>query len=121
MEKQPLILLVDDNEDNRVIFTALLTHGGFAVLEAVNGQDGVEQAEHHRPDLVLLDLTMPVMDGWEAVRRIRESPDVAAIPVIALPAHDVSEDAWRRAGFTALLCKPCNPRQLLDTVRRHLP
>lgn len=121
MEKQPLILLVDDNEDNRVIFTSLLTHYSYAVLEAVNGKDGLNLARRHRPDLVLMDLTMPIMDGWEAVRCIRETPDISEVPVVVLTAHDVREDTWREAGFTGMLGKPCDPRRLLDTVRDFLP
>lgn len=121
MQKQPLILLVDDIEDNRVIFTSLLTHYSYVVLEAINGEDGVNQAIRHRPDLVLMDLTMPVMDGWDAVKRIRETPDIADVPVVVLTAHDVPEDTWRQAGFTGMMGKPCNPRELLDTVRGFLP
>lgn len=121
MEKQQLILLVDDNEDNRVIFNSLLTHYSYAVLEAVNGEDGLDQAARHRPDLVLMDLTMPVMDGWEAIRRIRDTPDIADIPVVVLTAHDVAEESWREAGFSGMMGKPCNPHQLLAVVRDFLP
>ena len=121
MEKQQLILLVEDNEDNRIVFTSLLTHYRYAVLEAVNGQDGVQQATRHRPDLILMDLSMPVMDGWEAVRRIRDTPDLTDVPVVAITAHEIAGRNWREAGFSAYLSKPCDPRRLLDTVQGFLP
>ena len=120
MEKQQLILLVEDNEDNRNVFTAFLTYYSYAVLEAVNGEDGVYQATRHRPDLILMDLAMPVMNGWEAVKRIRQTPDIADTPVVAITAHDLGE-SWREAGFSAYLSKPCEPSRLLDTVRDLLP
>lgn len=121
MESQQLILVVDDIEDNRIVLKALLSHNSYAVLEAVNGQDGLNQIMRHRPDLILMDLSMPVMDGWEAVRRIREEEDVSETPVIALSAHDSDGRDWRRAGFSAFLTKPCSSRQLIETIRDFLP
>jgi two-component system cell cycle response regulator DivK len=121
MEKQQLILVVEDNEDNRTVYTAILMHYHYAVLEAVNGQDGVRQATRHRPDLVLMDLSMPVMDGWDAIRRIRENEDTSDTPVIAVSAHDLQDQEWREAGFSGYLSKPCEPRRLVETVRDFLP
>ena len=121
MESQQLILVVDDHEDNRLVFKSLLTHYSYAVLEAVNGQDGLNQATDHHPDLVLMDLSMPVMDGWEALRKMRENTKTADIPVVAVTAHDSDGRNWRKAGFSAYLRKPCLPGQLLDTIREFLP
>ena len=121
MERQQLILVVEDNEDNRTVYSAILMHYSYAVLEAVNGEDGVRQATRHRPDLVLMDLSMPVMDGWEAVQRIRESEDTSDVPVIAISAHDLQEREWQDGGFSGYLRKPCEPRRLVDAVRDFLP
>ena len=121
MDKQQRILVVDDHETNREILASLLTFLNYSVLEAVDGEDGVRQAVQHRPELVLMDLSMPEMDGWEAVRRIRETPEVADVPVIALTAHEVDEGEWRSGGFTAYMRKPCPALQLLDTIREFVP
>jgi two-component system, cell cycle response regulator DivK len=121
MEKQQLVLLVDDEEDNRIVYTAILEHYGYAVLQAVNGQDGVQQAEDHRPDLIVMDLSMPVMDGWEATRRIRASAEILDTPVVLLTAHDIPEPKWRSAGFSAYLKKPCPPARIITEIRVLLP
>ena len=121
MESQQLILVVDDHEDNRAVFKAVLSHFRYAVLEAVNGQDGLNQATDHHPDLVLMDLSMPIVDGWEALRKIRENDEIADVPVIAVTAHDSARRDWRKAGFSAYLRKPCLPGQLIETIREFLP
>jgi two-component system, cell cycle response regulator DivK len=121
MEKQQLILLVDDEEDNRIVYTAILEHYRYAVLQAVSGQDGVQQAEEHRPDLIIMDLSMPVMDGWEATRPIRASPEILDTRVVLLTAHDIPEPKWRSAGFSAYLKKPCPPGRIVAEIRALLP
>jgi two-component system cell cycle response regulator DivK len=121
VSKQRLILLVEDNEDNRLVYRSVLQHYAYAVLEAVNGEDGVAQAVQHRPDLVLMDLSMPIMDGWEATRQIRANEGTSDTPVLALTAHDVPEQEWRAAGFSGCLTKPCEPRRLVEEIRRWIP
>jgi len=86
------ILLVEDNEMNRDMLSRRLARRGFDVLIAENGQSGVELAVSARPDLVLMDMSLPVIDGWEATRRIKADPSTASIPVIALTAHAMAED-----------------------------
>jgi two-component system, cell cycle response regulator DivK len=120
MDRQHLILLVDDDENNRFVYAALLGHYGYAVQVAGNGAEGVEEAERHRPDLILMDLTMPVMDGWEALRHVRANAELAHTPVIAVTAHDIEEERWRSAGFSAYLRKPCLPTRVLDSIRECL-
>lgn len=118
---QPLVLLVEDTEDNRVIYSALLEHHGFAVICAHDGAEGVECARRHKPDLILMDLMMPVMDGWEATRRIRGDDELADVPVVALTAHGgVSERRWREAGFNGFLSKPIAPSRLFRELRPFL-
>jgi two-component system, cell cycle response regulator DivK len=90
--KMTRILLVEDNEMNRDMLSRRLTRRGFEVLIAENGQSGVDLAVSERPDLVLMDMSLPVMDGWEATRRLKADPDTSAIPIIALTAHAMASD-----------------------------
>jgi len=120
MKKHQQILVVEDNEDNREIYSSFLKHCDYTVLEAENGSVGVQQAILHRPDLILMDLSMPIMDGWQAVQQIRSTPEIATTPVIAITAHDLEGKSWRGAGFCAYLSKPCSPQRLLHTVREFL-
>jgi two-component system, cell cycle response regulator DivK len=114
------ILLVDDHEDNRVALMMVLQREGYRVLEAENGREAVRVAREELPDLVLMDLAMPVMDGRAALRALREDPRTAQIPVVALTAMALSVDRerLRGEGFESLLVKPCMPPQLLAEVRR---
>ncbi len=86
------ILLVEDNEMNRDMLSRRLARRGFEVLIAENGQSGVDLTVSERPDLVLMDMSLPVMDGWEATRRLKADPDTSAIPIIALTAHAMASD-----------------------------
>jgi two-component system, cell cycle response regulator DivK len=86
------ILLVEDNEMNRDMLSRRLSRRGFEVLIAENGQSGVDLTVSERPDLVLMDMSLPVMDGWEAARRLKADPDTSAIPIIALTAHAMARD-----------------------------
>ncbi|HET9984183.1 MAG TPA: response regulator [Longimicrobiales bacterium] len=113
---RPRLLVVDDVDDNRIILAALLSHAGYETLHAENGRVGVELAREHTPDLVLMDLAMPVMNGWDAVRALRDEPRTAAIPVIAVTACDIAADELRHAGFAGLLRKPVFPRAVLRAV-----
>jgi two-component system cell cycle response regulator DivK len=117
------ILVVEDQEDNRTILRDLLTHAGFVVLEAVTGEEGVRAAEAHRPDLILMDIQLPLVDGYEATRRIKARPELRAIPVVAVTSYALSGDEAkaRAAGCDGYVTKPFSPRQLLAMVRGYLP
>lgn len=119
---RPLVLLVEDNSDNRGIYRTILEHGGFGVLEAEDGQTGVDMAREHRPDLILMDVSIPVMDGWEATRILKEDPDTASIQIIALTAHAMHSDRLRAAevGCDGYIAKPVLPRVVLSEVRQRL-
>ena len=117
------ILVVEDQEDNRTILRDLLTHAGFTVLEAVTGEEGVCAAEAHRPDLILMDIQLPLVDGYEATRRIKARPELRAIPIVAVTSYALSGDEAkaRAAGCDGYVTKPFSPRQLLAVVRGYLP
>jgi len=86
------ILLVEDNEMNRDMLSRRLTRNGFEVVIAVNGQEGVDLAVSEQPDLILMDMSLPILDGWEATRQVKAHPQTAKIPVIALTAHAMAHD-----------------------------
>ena len=112
------ILLVEDNEMNRDMLSRRLERKGFEVLIAVDGQAGVDMASSAKPDIILMDLSLPVMDGWEATRRIKADPVTQSIPVIALTAHAMSgdEDKAREAGCDDYDTKPVNFNRLLGKI-----
>ena len=116
------ILVIEDQEDNRAILRDLLTSAGFSVLEAVNGAEGVTKARSELPDLILMDIQMPVMDGYEATRRIKADAATASIPIIAVTSYALSGDEVRAraAGCNGYVAKPFSPRQLLGQVRGFL-
>ena len=116
------ILVIEDQEDNRAILRDLLNSVGFEVLEAHNGEDGVGMAGAEKPDLILMDIQLPVMDGYEATRRIKADPALSAIPVIAVTSYALSGDAEkaRSAGCDGYISKPYSPRELLARVREFL-
>jgi CheY-like chemotaxis protein len=116
------ILLVEDNEDNRVVYRTMLTHFGFRVVEATDGHQALRCVRDDRPDLILMDISIPVMDGWETTRTLKADPDTALIPVIAVTAHALESDRARaeRIGFNLFLTKPVEPRRVVTEVRRLL-
>jgi two-component system cell cycle response regulator DivK len=116
------ILVVEDTEDNRQILRDLLSAAGYELIEAVDGQAGVEMAQRHKPDLVLMDIQLPVLDGYEATRRIKADPALKHIPVVAVTSYALSgdEEKARDAGCDAYIAKPFSPRQLLGKVRELL-
>ena len=116
------ILAIDDQEDNRRILHDLLTAVGYEVLEAADGEDAVAQAEAHVPDLILMDIQLPGIDGYEATRRIKANPALAKIPVIAVTSYALTgdEDKAMEAGCDAYIAKPYSPRALLAKVREFL-
>jgi CheY-like chemotaxis protein len=121
-ESSPLVLIVDDFEDNRVMYVEYLQFQGFRVAEAVNGQEAVEQTTKLRPAVVVMDLSLPVMDGWEATRRIKANPKTKDIVVIALTGHAEPAHAKkaRDAGCDDFDTKPVDLPRLLEKVERWL-
>src|SRR3712207_8036540 len=90
--RQRTVMVVEDFEDNRFMMRRLLEMSGYRVVEAVNGQEAVEVAARERPDLILMDLSLPLLDGLAATRRIREQPDLRAVPIVAVSAHDTRSE-----------------------------
>jgi CheY-like chemotaxis protein len=119
----PTILYVEDNEDNVYMLARRLRRYGFEVIVAMDGARGVEAARRERPDLVLMDLGLPVLDGWEATRRLKEAPETRSIPVIALSAHAMAGERERAlaAGCDDYDTKPVDLDRLLAKIRAHLP
>jgi two-component system cell cycle response regulator DivK len=116
------ILLVEDNEMNRDMLSRRLIRRGYEVILAEDGQEGLEAARSQSPDLILMDMSLPVMDGWETTRRLKDAPATARIPVVALTAHALSDDREKaaRAGCDAYETKPVEFPQLLETIERLL-
>ena len=116
------ILIVEDNEKNMKLVRDILRHQGHATLEAVNGLDGVRLAEQERPDLVLMDIQLPDIDGIEALGRIRKDTSLDAIPVLAVSASVMPDDQQKiiSSGFDAFITKPINLKQFVETVQRFL-
>ena len=117
-----VILIVEDNEKNMKLVRDILRHAGHATLEATTGVDGVSLAVAHRPDLVLMDIQLPDIDGIEALRRIREVKELDGVPVVAVSASVMPDDQQKivTSGFDAFVTKPINLKQFLDTIRRFL-
>lgn len=117
------ILVVEDQEDNLQILRDLLGSAGFEVIEATDGEQGVRAAAAERPDLILMDIQLPVLDGYTATRRIKADPALRAIPIIVITSYALSGDEAkaREAGGDAYVPKPYSPRQLLAKIRQLLP
>ena len=118
----PKILLVEDNEMNRDMLSRRLQRKGYDVVIAVDGGEGVELAHSQSPDLILMDMSLPVLDGWEATRRLKAAPDTAAIPVIALTAHAMATDREKamEAGCDDYDTKPIELPRLLGKIETWL-
>jgi two-component system cell cycle response regulator DivK len=116
------ILIVEDNEKNMKLVRDILRHHGHATLEAVNGEDGVRLATEQRPDLVLMDIQLPDIDGIMALGRIRPDTSLDAMPVLAISASVMPDEQQKivASGFDAFITKPINLKAFLDTVRRYL-
>jgi two-component system, cell cycle response regulator DivK len=112
------ILIVEDHEDNRRILRDLLTSADFDVIEAEDGEAGIAAAEAHLPDLILMDIQLPVLDGYEATRRLKANPQLKSIPVIVVTSYALTWDSEkaRIAGCDGYISKPYSPRQLLAKV-----
>lgn len=117
-----LILIVEDNLHNRRIFHDVLLHCGFEVAEAENGEQALEQIQLRRPDLILMDLSLPVKDGWTTTKEIKEMKAFEQIPIIALTAHAMAGDEERaiEAGCDGYLSKPISPKKVVKEIEKRL-
>ena len=117
------ILIVEDNDDNRRILRDVLTSAGYQMAEASTGEQGVAMAAEYRPDLILMDIQLPDIDGHEATRRIKADPDLKAIPIVAVTSFALSGDdvAAFEAGCIGYVTKPFSPRGLLTKLQEYLP
>ena len=117
------ILIVEDQEDNRAILRDVLSRAGYDLIEAFNGEDAVRLAQNEQPDLILMDIQLPGIDGFEATRRIKAIIDLKSIPIIAVTSYALSGDEARAraAGCDAFVAKPFSPRELLARVREYFP
>lgn len=118
MTEAPLILIVDDFQDNREMYALFLEHSGFRVAEAANGHEALDQAFTLRPHLIVMDLSLPGLDGWEATRRLKSDERTRHIPVIALTSHALGgfSEGAKAAGCDSFVTKPCLPEQLVVEI-----
>lgn len=120
--KSPLVLVVDDFEDNRAMYAEYLSYSGYEVQQACDGEEAVRMTQELLPDVVVMDLSLPVLDGWEATRRLKADVRTRSIPVIALTGHALAGHSRgaREAGCDAFLAKPCLPDKLVEKVQELL-
>jgi len=116
------VLLVEDNEDNRIVYSTILRHFGYEVSESLNGEEGIAKARAEKPDLILMDISIPIIDGWEATQVLKHDPVTRDIPIIALTAHALASDREKamEVGCDGYLAKPCEPRAVVAEVQRFL-
>jgi CheY-like chemotaxis protein len=119
---QPLVLLAEDFEDARELYRDYLEFSGFTVKTVTNGREAIDQAIALRPDLILMDASMPVLDGWQATKALKGNPDTRHIPILALTAHafDDARQEAKEAGCDGFVTKPCLPDDLVARVRATL-
>lgn len=122
MPSRKTVLLVEDNEDNLIIYTTILRFGGYRVVQARDGRAALEAARTVAPDLILMDVSIPYVDGLEVTRRLKSDPATRRIPIIALTAHALPSDRDRalEAGCDGYISKPAEPRAILAAVRRQV-
>jgi two-component system, cell cycle response regulator DivK len=123
MSTEKRILVVEDQEDNRRILRDMLTNAGYEVIEADNGGEALRSVSACRPNLILMDIQLPVIDGYETTRRLKADPALRDIPVIVITSYALSgdEDKARAAGCDDYVTKPYSPRQVLAKIRTYLP
>ena len=116
------ILVVEDQLDNRQILDDLLTNAGFDIVEAGNGEEAIASAQASRPDLILMDIQLPILDGYEATRRLKADPDLKSIPIIVVTSYALSgdEEKARLAGCDDYVAKPFSPRLLLTKIKEYV-
>jgi two-component system, cell cycle response regulator DivK len=122
MNTAKTVLLVEDNEDNLIVYRTILDHVGYRVIEARDGEEGVARARADQPDLILMDVSLPKMDGWEATRRIKADEGTRRIPIIAVTAHALDDDREKatQVGCDGYLAKPVAPRRVVEEVERFI-
>ena len=122
MNTAKTVLLVEDNEDNLIVYRTILDHVGYRVIEARDGEEGVARARADHPDLILMDVSLPKMDGWEATRRIKADEATRQIPIIAVTAHALDDDREKatQVGCDGYLAKPVAPRRVVEEVERFI-
>jgi CheY-like chemotaxis protein len=113
---------VEDNEDNLLMYSTSLRHAGYNVIEATNGEEGIAKARSARPHLILMDISIPIIDGWEATQILKQDARTRHIPIVALTAHALASDRAKadQLGFDGYLSKPCEPRAVVREVKRLL-
>jgi len=116
------ILIVEDNDDSRELVVKVLRNKGYITVEAVDGEDAIEKVVSEKPDLVLLDISIPKLDGYEVAKRLKSREDVKDIPIVAVTAHAMKGDREKviAAGFEGYISKPVNVRELPEQVRSYL-
>ena len=117
------VLIVEDDEDTRTVYADALRERGYRVLTATQGAEGVHLARRHRPDLILLDIRMPVMDGWEAARYIKSDLAISGVPICAISAYDLEAGEMEESArqyFDCFLMKPIDPKTVADEVDRRI-
>jgi CheY-like chemotaxis protein len=120
MESRPTLLLVDDDEDERIIYAAILQYFGYRVVEAETGAEGIDRAVELRPDLILMDIRLPDVDGFAVTQVLRSRPETAGIPILAMSLYDITTRDAQAAGCDDFLPKPFPPGALLERVQRAL-
>ena len=120
--ERPRVLVVDDYPDAREMYAEYLQYSGFDVIEAGNGIEALERAADSAPDIILMDLSLPVMDGWEATRRLKADKATADIPIVALTGHALAGilEGAKNAGCDAFITKPCLPEDLVKEIQKVL-
>ncbi len=117
------ILYIEDNEQNMYLVTFLLEKHGYSVIPAIDGQEGIDTATREKPDLILLDIQLPRMDGHTVARHLRSNPDLSAIPIVAVTSYAMAGDRDKAlaAGCNGYIEKPINPDTFIQQVEQHLP
>jgi len=120
---KPKILVVEDNEQNMYLMTFILEKNGYEVVQARDGREGIELATSVKPTLILLDIELPVMDGYAVVRELRGNPELAGVPIVAVTSYAMAGDRERvlAAGCTGYIEKPINPDTFIDELKEYLP
>lgn len=119
---KPKILVIEDNEQNLYLTTFILEKHGYQVVQARDGQTGIEKACQERPDLIILDIQLPVMDGYEVARQLKAKPDICNIPIVAVTSYAMAGDRERilAAGCEGYIEKPINPETFMEQVEQYL-
>lgn len=116
------VLIAEDNDDNRIVYSTMLEHYGYRVVYTKDGSEVQELAGREKPSVILMDISLPGMDGWTATQKLKNDPETSKIPVIAITAHALSEDRKRaeEVGCDGYLSKPVEPRRVLEEVERFI-